>query len=139
MAALAPLGSDAVPHASRDQQKTASTKDSSSYEVANPVFSSIIDPTQPGRVVAERDYAFAHEAPVYLEKLNKVSSRKIAGGLLLGSGRTLAGTCTQRLQQLRSHVDTTLAIVQLLNCALLQHHDVVCCAMQLMSVLGQSL
>jgi hypothetical protein len=76
MAALAPLGSDAVPHAGRDQQKTASTKYSSSYEVAHPAFSSIIDPSQPVRVVAERDYAFAHEAPVYLEKLNKVSRQQ---------------------------------------------------------------
>jgi hypothetical protein len=75
MADLAPLGSDAVPQASRDQQKTASTKYSSSYEVADPAFSSIIDPSKPVQVVAERDYAFAHEAPVYLEKLNKVSSR----------------------------------------------------------------
>lgn len=74
MAALAPLGSDAAaPCASRDQQKTASSKYSSSYEVADAAFSSIIDHSQPVRVVAERDYAFAHEAPVYLDKLNKVS------------------------------------------------------------------
>ncbi|KAF6263580.1 calcium-dependent phosphotriesterase [Scenedesmus sp. NREL 46B-D3] len=73
MAALAPLGSDAAaPCASRDQQKTASSKYSSSYEVADAAFSSIIDHSQPVHVVAERDYAFAHEAPVYLDKLNKL-------------------------------------------------------------------
>jgi hypothetical protein len=71
MAALAPLGSDAIPD-SRDQQKTASSKYSSSYEVADAAFNSIIDPSQPVHVIAERDYEFAHEAPVYLEKLNKV-------------------------------------------------------------------
>lgn len=74
MAALAPLGSDAIPNASRDQQKTFSNKYSDSYEVADAAFNSIIDASQPVRVAAERDYAFAHEAPVYLEKLDKVGS-----------------------------------------------------------------
>eukprot|EP00882_Tetradesmus_deserticola_P001763 GHRQ01001895.1.p1 GENE.GHRQ01001895.1~~GHRQ01001895.1.p1 ORF type:complete len:364 (+),score=130.99 GHRQ01001895.1:370-1461(+) len=73
MAELAPMGSDASPpRASRDQQKTASSKYSSSYDVVDAAFSSIIDSSQPVRVVAERDYAFAHEAPVYLEKLDKL-------------------------------------------------------------------
>ena len=35
-------------------------------------FSSIIDTAEPVHVLAERDYAFAHETPVYLEKQNKV-------------------------------------------------------------------
>uniref|UniRef100_A0A383VQH9 SMP-30/Gluconolactonase/LRE-like region domain-containing protein n=1 Tax=Tetradesmus obliquus TaxID=3088 RepID=A0A383VQH9_TETOB len=72
MAALAPLGSDAIRTDSRDQQKTFSNKYSDSYEVADAAFNSIIDASQPVRVAAERDYAFAHEAPVYLEKLDKL-------------------------------------------------------------------
>jgi hypothetical protein len=82
MAALAPLGTDAIPTASRDQQKTASSKCSSSYEVADAAFNSIVDPSQPVRVVAEREHEFAHEASVYLEKLNKVSLTLQAGSLL---------------------------------------------------------
>jgi hypothetical protein len=73
MATLAPLGSDAVAAADKQQpQQQQQQPYSSTYEVSDPAFSRIIDASVPVRVVAERDYEFAHEAPVYLEKQNKV-------------------------------------------------------------------
>jgi hypothetical protein len=81
MATLAPLGSDAVAVADKQQpagQQQQQQPNSSTYEVSDPAFSSIIDASVPVRVVAERGYEFAHEAPVYLEKQNKV--RHLAAG-----------------------------------------------------------
>jgi hypothetical protein len=82
MATLAPLGSDAVAVADKQQpagqQQQQQPPNSSTYEVLDPAFSSIIDASVPVRVVAERGYEFAHEAPVYLEKQNKV--RHLAAG-----------------------------------------------------------
>lgn len=72
---LAPLGSASNPEQQQQHSKLAAAD--SSYEVADPAFLSIIDPSAPVRLVAERDHAFAHEAPVYLEKLNK--ARRLGG------------------------------------------------------------
>lgn len=72
-ATLAPLGTASDPEQQQQQQKNKLATADSSYEVADTAFLSIIDRSAPVRLVAERDYDFAHEAPVHLEKLNKAS------------------------------------------------------------------
>lgn len=71
MADLAPLGTSEGLRFSPQEQKHQQAN-SSSYEVSDAAFKDIISTDEPVRVLVEKDYNFAHEAPVYLAKLNKV-------------------------------------------------------------------
>eukprot|EP00878_Enallax_costatus_P016254 GHUV01017049.1.p1 GENE.GHUV01017049.1~~GHUV01017049.1.p1 ORF type:complete len:305 (+),score=68.28 GHUV01017049.1:266-1180(+) len=62
----------AVPRAAMAAAPISTISSSEAYKVSDAAFRDIIRQDEPIRVVAERDYPFAHEAPVALRGLNKL-------------------------------------------------------------------